>query len=106
MASSRNCRFDIPSFRVARSISLSVASSSRVEKILCIRKQYNVSKGPPSGLLEWAGFMGYRSPLETSLATQLEEFLPAEALAEVGDDLPADVPLIPLMLSRSLSPKQ
>jgi len=34
------------------------------------------------------------------LSTQLEEFLPAVALAEVGDDVPADVPLIPLMLSR------
>ena len=44
MASSRNCRLEIPSFRVARSISLRVASSRRVEKIFCIRKHHNVSE--------------------------------------------------------------
>jgi tRNA 2-thiocytidine biosynthesis protein TtcA len=48
------------------------------------------------------------------ISTQLEEFLPAdlstvalakvEALAEVGDDVPADVLLIPLMLSRPQAP--
>ena len=38
-----------------------------------------------------------------ALATTLEEFLPAEALAAVGDDVPADVPLIPLMWSRPAS---
>ena len=36
----------MPSWRVARSSSSSVASSSRVEKIFCIRKHCNVSIGP------------------------------------------------------------
>src|ERR1700681_3153022 len=81
MASSRNCRLEIPSFRVARSMSLRVACSRRVEKIFCIRKHYIVSDSffclpsftctpdPPIEIVGVAADAVYRSLREPMLPT-------------------------------------
>src|ERR1700704_6231792 len=91
MASSRNCRLDIPSFRVTRSISLRVASSRRVEKIFCIRTYYNVRKGRaaanaaafrPLRLQACAAFLPDPRPLDQAHAPFADlggDFVDAEA---------------------------